>query len=216
MIVPPRDFLQTADGSMTTLAKDGHDGRRTTPPKTDEAAACNRSVPAAEGRAGLRRTVGPGPAARHAGHTAAPFPRRAILRCAVVGVGPSILAPFPHVVVHVVKAGGIGRERSHRHGFPSGFTFGRAVVGVIAIEVGLVRGDACAEMEWRIRSGPARILPFRLAGQPEAAPAPPGMRARTGRFIERLAPMTSSRVTLCFEPQVTRADQALCRADPSI
>jgi len=90
---------------------------------------------------------------------------------------PSVLAPFPDIAVHVVEAEGIGREGAYRGGFLAVFARRRAVVAVVAVEVGLVRADACSEVEGGAGAGTAGVFPFRFAGQPvgvAALPTQPG------------------------------------------
>lgn len=125
---------------------------------------------AASGRAREDWIVAPGPAAHHPEYVSTRFPDRTIRGRTVVVVVPSILAPFPDVAVHLVQPEGVGRECAHRHGLPSVFALGRAVVGGVAVEVGLVSGDARVEVERRAGARPAGVFPFRLAGQPIGPP----------------------------------------------
>lgn len=95
------------------------------------------------GRAREVRMIVPGTTAQHAGLkqitppiTTATFPRVTIQRCILVVLMPEILAPLPHIAVHLIQAKGIGRERTNRHSLLPVFALGGAIVGVIAIEAG--------------------------------------------------------------------------------
>lgn len=117
------------------------DGGRTTHPKPHAVVtAVRREEMEAGGGAAVPRFANPGPAAHHAGTLSPTFPSGTVARGTFVALVRSVLAPFPDIAMHVVQAEGVGRERAHRHGLFSVFTLGGAVVGVVTIEVGLVRG----------------------------------------------------------------------------
>lgn len=98
----------TAPEPSHALSGEDHDGGRTTHPKTDTAAPDIRRAEAAEGRAASPGIAIPGPAAQHAGYLIPGFPGRTVYRRAGVAIMPGVLAPFPHIAVHVVQAEGVG------------------------------------------------------------------------------------------------------------
>ena len=81
-------------------------------------------------------------------------PRRAIHRSRVA-VLVAVRHPLPDVAVHVVEAEGVRLERADLGRALPILALGRAAVGVVAVEVGLIGGDGPPRRERRRRSGPA-------------------------------------------------------------
>jgi hypothetical protein len=83
----------------------------------------------------------------------------------------AILDPLPDVAMHVVKTPRVRLEAAHGYGRLSILALrASTLIDVVAIIVGLGRGNRRTPPEWRGRSGAGRILPFRLTEQAVAVP----------------------------------------------
>src|SRR5262249_5725208 len=72
--------------------------------------------------------------------------------------------------VHIIQAEGIRAVRTDLARPPQISSLGRASVRVLTVEIRLFRTERRPVMEWRTRTGPARILPFRFPRQSVQAP----------------------------------------------
>ena len=79
-----------------------------------------------------------------------------MLRIAII----SILAPFPDIPMHVVKAPGVGGVTAYRAGFSQVRPFFCGAVGEVAIAVRLCTVKLLPKMIRRAGASPTAIFPF--------------------------------------------------------
>ena len=127
-------------------------------------------VPEAKGRAQVPRIVAP---PISAADDAAPWATCVLAGCAIGGraviiVGPRILAPFPHIAVHLVKAPRIRRQAAYCHRPSVEFT----------ARSNLTLGNSIPESELRRRTRSARVRRSRGAAAVHYRMLPCRHRAR--------------------------------------
>src|SRR5262249_52861489 len=122
-------------------------GRGRAGAEADEPVPLIRQGPAAPGGPALKAAVCPAAAPVEMAHALRGALRVAPRSGAEVALGVAVGAPLAHVAVHVVQAEDVLLVAAHLAGPPQERALLRAAVGEPAIEVGLFRGEAVAEVE---------------------------------------------------------------------
>lgn len=92
-------------------------------------------------------------------------PCPSIIGCSVIIIMPVILHPLPDIAVHVIKTPSVWRKFSHPDGTLSIFIRGTASIGIGAIEVRLIGGNAVSGGKWCTSLCAAGIFPLSLSGK---------------------------------------------------